>query len=272
MQEKVKYFIVGAPKCASTSLYNLFETDPEYSVTTIKETHFFSAEDVAKGNYDDVPIISEQVVYDAQYKGNGVRIDICPSYFASKNAIANIKAYNPDARILCLVRDPIKRAVSHYKMDVSLGYAPADSFDKIWSEKSGQLYEEYFGISEYNTWIDRWKEAFGEEQVFVVNLIDQPFSDSKANVETFLEKKLVADELPVSNVAKTYNLPLPILRKLGLLKIADAIVPQFVRDILKRIVPRKPPFVVHIDDGLKQEISTHYQGEYDLLKTLTQGM
>src|SRR3546814_20930244 len=38
-------------------------------------------------------------------------------YFSSKVAARNIHAYNPEARIMALLRDPVARIRSHYEMD-----------------------------------------------------------------------------------------------------------------------------------------------------------
>lgn len=267
----VRYFIVGAPKCASTSLYDLFEADPAYAVTAIKETHHFSAQDVENGYYDDVPIVRTADDYDQQFQGDGIRIDICPSYFASESTIERIRQYNPDARILILVREPVKRMISHFKMDVALGYTEAGSLESIWQSKSGKRFEEYFGIGRYVDWINRWKAAFGEDSVFVVNLVDHPFSDSRSVLEAFLERPLPADELPVSNVAKSYNVPIPILRKLGFFKIWDNLVPRFIKNIIKSMLPRKEPVKVELSASLKSALADYYADDFRLLETLRAG-
>lgn len=264
---KVNLFIVGAPKCASTSLYDLFAEDPDYAVTRIKETHFFSQDDVKQSYYDDVPLIDDVDGYHDLYLGDGTRIDICPSYFASQSAIERIKAYNPEARILCLIREPIKRAISHYKMDVTLGYAKPDQFEAIWRQREGEHYAQYFGIGRYHYWIEQWQQAFGADQVYIANLVDYPFAEGKPVVEAFLTRTLDVEELPVSNVAKTYNLPFGTLRKLGLLRLWETLVPAALKEQIKALVPRKPPVSVDLSSALRSELEAFYHSEQSLLSS-----
>ena len=42
--------------------------------------------------------------------------EICPTYFASIEAIERIHSYIPDCKIICTFRDPVHRAYSHYKL------------------------------------------------------------------------------------------------------------------------------------------------------------
>lgn len=266
----VDFFIVGAPKCASTSLHDLFQQDPDYAVTNIKETHYFSSDDTQNSYYNDVPLIADLDEYHGLYKGEGTRIDICPSYFASEKAIAKLRAYNPNAKVLCLVREPIARAISHYKMDVTLGYTQPNTFEEIWRAKSGEHYDQYFGIGQYQMWIDRWRDAFGADNVFVANLVDAPFSAGKATLEAFVGRPIKAEALPVSNVANTYNLPIPLLRKMGLIKLWDALVPSGLKAVIKGLIPRKPPIKVTLSEALKEELKTFYSADYQLLEQIKQ--
>jgi len=266
--EQVRYFVIGAPKCASTSLYDLFSNDPDYAVTEIKETNHFSAEDVDNGHYDDATVVREREDYDAQFTTPGIRIDVCPSYMSSPSALRRIKDYNREARVLILIRDPIKRAVSHYKMDVTLGFCKPDTFETIWESKAGTHYHEYFGIGKYSEWISLWQDAFGSDQVFIANLTEHPLKDSQRVMEAFLERPFSADRLPVSNVANTYNLPIPILRKLGVIRLVNRYMPTSIKDVIKQVVPRKAPMTVEIPPWMQEQLDTFYADEFALLKAM----
>lgn len=103
---KPDFFIVGAPKCGTMSLYRHLRQHPEIFMPTTKEPHFFGR---------DLPILPHTCVRNAsKYRelfadaGNAKRIgEASVWYLYSKQASREIHEFNPSARILISLRNPV---------------------------------------------------------------------------------------------------------------------------------------------------------------------
>lgn len=114
-------FIIGAAKAGTTSLHYYLDQHPEIQMSANKEPNFFS------GPENGVPYPMGRVETQAAYEelfdpAFRVRGEASVSYANAprrEGVPARIKAAVPDARIVYMVRDPIKRLVSHYQHRVS---------------------------------------------------------------------------------------------------------------------------------------------------------
>jgi hypothetical protein len=99
---------VGAARSGTTSLYHLLEHTPDIRMSPVKEIAYFST------RYDRMT--------DAEYLqfflgGEAARFrgEISPQYLHSVEAPERIKALCGDCRIVIQLRNPVRRAVSHYR-------------------------------------------------------------------------------------------------------------------------------------------------------------
>jgi hypothetical protein len=104
--KRPNFFVVGAPKCGTSALYEYLKGHPEIFMSPIKELHFFSR-DVF---YDYRPWRLRTL---ADYLGcfreatTQKCIGECsPTYLGSRSAPDEIKAFNPTARIIIMLRNP----------------------------------------------------------------------------------------------------------------------------------------------------------------------
>src|SRR6476659_9443233 len=143
MENKVNLFLVGAMKAGTTSLTRLFEQHPDIFVCPIKEPNFFVtrlpdsiSDDLdnsdIKSFINDLKVNSRKHFAHIKtmgdyhslfkfYKNEKYLADCSTIYLHSKDAPVRIKQYNANARIIILLRDPVKRAFSHYKLDFGKG-------------------------------------------------------------------------------------------------------------------------------------------------------
>lgn len=160
---RVGLFIVGAMRCGTTALWECFRKSPGVSVAQRKELHFFDQDVrfVAGANYD---------VYHALFhKKKGLLVDATPSYLLSCNAAERIKTYNPDAKIICIVRNPADRAYSHYCREVRLKRERRGFMDAVNHDFLGRRlghppgrYDSYLSRGFYSEQIERYISFFGE--------------------------------------------------------------------------------------------------------------
>jgi len=170
------FFIVGAPKAGTTSLYFYLKQHPEVFFPEVKELNFFSAPDILdQGLYYKTKIIRKLEAYEALYANAGntqIRGDASVSYLLYPAVPPKIKEMVPDARIIIMLRNPVERAYSHYLMDKRLGYVKA-SFEDIITQRSTHkfqdlYYQQYVEVGLYADQVQRYLDSFGEKQVQIV--------------------------------------------------------------------------------------------------------
>ncbi len=111
---KANFFIVGGAKCGSTMLTSILHGHPDCCHSRPKETNYFSMNfdqgwDWYRGtfaHYDGEPVIGEASV---SYGSIPFR----------KNVAGQLHEYNPDAKIIYVVRHPYRKLVSGWKMATS---------------------------------------------------------------------------------------------------------------------------------------------------------
>ena len=120
MEPLVEIIVCGVQKGGTTSLYAHFQDHPQLQSPIRKEIHFFDDEsqDWTRPNYANLHRWFEEVEHSRR------RFDITPIYCFWPRAIERLKAYNPDAKLIFLFRDPIERAWSQWKMSYSLNAEP----------------------------------------------------------------------------------------------------------------------------------------------------
>jgi hypothetical protein len=98
--------ILGAQKCGTSSLHNYLTQHPGVTAPLRKEVHYFDV-NYARG--------------EAWYRGHfgrqgepGLNLDSSPYYLFHPAVPARMHQLLPDARLVVLLRDPARRAYSHY--------------------------------------------------------------------------------------------------------------------------------------------------------------
>lgn len=238
---KVNFFIVGAPKAGTTSLYHYLDEHPEIEMSSHKEPNFFS----------DLPIQEQGMYYSKnridtieKYHGlfskedKGVIFgEASVSYLFYNEVAEKIKEYNLDAKIIIMLRNPIDRAFSHYLMDYRLGLIK-ESFESIINKTSKNVnahlfYQQYIKVSEYSNQIERYLKEFSKNNLLFIDYEEfkKDTSGIVSRVYSFLD--LHSEHIP--NVYKKYNaFTMP---KNNLIRLIYSFV--FIRKILNWILPEK---------------------------------
>jgi hypothetical protein len=117
---RVNFLIVGAMKSGTTALASFLRQHPEICMSPKKEIHFFDAE-----GYDD-SLSSEAAKQQYRshfpnYAGERIVGEATPIYMYFPPAARRIYRYNPEMKIIFLLRDPVQRAISHYYHTVRTG-------------------------------------------------------------------------------------------------------------------------------------------------------
>jgi hypothetical protein len=172
---KPNLFIVGAPKAGTSFLYKQLRSHTELSFPKVKEINHFSNEDLDElgSYYKDFKIRNRKKYLNFFSSTPDVKfcVDASVSYFAFKHVPQKIFDFNPEAKILIVLRNPIKRAFSHFLMDERMGYAKANFNSYISSQKMDTAhYHQYIHNSLYYKNISNYYLVFGKAAVRVMLL------------------------------------------------------------------------------------------------------
>jgi len=123
------FFILGAPKCGTTSLAAWLADHPKVFVSAVKEPHFF--------NTDGLRSITSSREFDALWvdvDDAAVAVgEASTHYLYSQEAVPRILAYNPRARFVVCVRNPVDMAPALHAERVWQGRETIRSFARAWA-------------------------------------------------------------------------------------------------------------------------------------------
>ena len=124
---KLDFAVIGAQKCGTSALYSLLSRHPDIAVSTRKEFHCF---DAPPDLWQDTGRWQKSELW---HNGNalGLKGDFTPSYMYHPKAVQRLVAINPDIRCIVILRDPIERAFSHWRMQRSRGLEVLSFTDAI---------------------------------------------------------------------------------------------------------------------------------------------
>jgi hypothetical protein len=136
---KVDFFIIGAPKSGTTALYSYLSTHPDIFLPQHKEPNFFA---------EDYPNIGGRLKtfeeYEKLFSNHNRKIagDGSVNYLASVSAPKSLKKYNPEAKIIMMLRHPVELFLSEHSQLLYSFYEDLENPYQAWQiqeqRKTGQ--------------------------------------------------------------------------------------------------------------------------------------
>jgi hypothetical protein len=106
--------------------------------------------------------------------------EVAPTYFASEAARERIGKLIPDAKVICIFRNPVDRVLSLYRLKRAYGMLP-------WSFEQAILKDpELFESGRYATHLKAWLNVLREEQV-LVTVYEDLQRDPQAYLDTITD-------------------------------------------------------------------------------------
>lgn len=172
-------FLVGAPRCGTTSMYTYLKQHPEIYLSVLKEPHFFSS---------DLPRPPQGVADEALYAslfapahrerwvGEG-----SVWYLESRRAPAAIHATSPGARVLVMLRNPVDMIFSLHGLYTRTGNEDLSDFEEALAAEAARARGErippaayfpegllYTRVGRSSEKLRRYFRIFGRRRVQVV--------------------------------------------------------------------------------------------------------
>lgn len=176
--KKPDFFIVGAPKSATTSLFAYLKQHPDVFLPK-KELYYFCSdltflapplpEDIYLSYYKDAT--NQKAVGDASVY-----------YLVSPHAAASIKKFNPGARIIIMLREPVSMVYSLHSQLLSNGDEEIENFEEALAAEEQRIKDGkvnyfhhgpleavfYTHIAKYYDQVKRYLDIFGKDSVHII--------------------------------------------------------------------------------------------------------
>ena len=272
------FFIPGAPKSGTTSMYHYLRQHPQIYMSRVKEPQFFSTDlEMAEGRRIcdlDAYLSLFQNAQDAKRIGEASVWNLF-----SRDAAQNIKAFDPEAKIIIMLRHPADLIYSlHGQFIYSMNEDILDFEAALAAEPDRQAGRRiphdalnpqalcYRKVAQYGEQVQRYVDAFGRENVQVILFED--FAGNTAQVYRRTLEFLGVDpgftpNLEPYNVAANKTLRHLAIRRLlkrhaWLKRMISNLLPRPVREAventLAKLTGSKVKRSAKIPDRLRQEL------------------
>ncbi len=261
MSFNVDFIGIGSGKCGSTWLYDNLVKHPQVYDENLKELNYFS----------DLYDTQSPSWYASQFSGSSdrqIKGEFSVTYLTHPEAARRIQHDFPKAKLLAIVRDPVKRAFSNYLHSIRKGDIPADVafIDYIKDEKR-------LAPGKYVEYLEQYFSLFNSDQIHVV--ITEEFAQNSLqgyrDIYQFIGVEDV-DFVPPDydkrrNVARSYrylwleNLLVRSYRwlsKRGYTKFVKQVKDSKAVAMIRNINQDKNP-VPTIDDASKRVLQDYYR-------------
>jgi len=274
--KKPNIFIVGAPKCGTTSLADYLSEHPDIYMPELKEPFFFSK---------DLPgamLFKNEQEYLKTYASANAKniLDASPLYLYSEVAAAEIKQFNENAKIIVMLRNPVDVVYSFFTQNVfSMLEDRNIDFRQAWElqEKRacGRMIPsaciepkllQYGSLGSFSVQLQRFIDTFERANIKII-IFDDFVADTKAVYESVLDFLGVSQtgraEFEKKNQNKQQKLTLsPILyntymwmRKRGLMDPLRPLISK-LKVLNMKQVDREP-----LDDVFRSELQEYFHND-----------
>ncbi len=168
---KPNLFIVGASKCATTSLWDILRRHPDIFLSNPKEPSWFVRDDYQE------QILSYLALFQ-NADGESIVGEASPVYSETlqfPEVPKRIYDFNPGAKIIYMVRNPADRLVSVWKQTLSTGHWYRDAYQENFGKEVGPMpldfekavfiYPSFLEACRYWTHLNNYLKVFPADQI-----------------------------------------------------------------------------------------------------------
>ena len=147
------FLFIGASKSGSSWFFQILREHPQVFVPANKATFFFS-DYFAKG-------MAWYEAFFVKASPQGAIGEVCHDYLASPEALRRIRAYQPDIRLVCCLRNPYARALSSWR------FFRRNGMDQPTLTAQGEHDPSVFDQGYYATQLSDLFSVFPKDQVLI---------------------------------------------------------------------------------------------------------
>lgn len=182
---KVNFFILGAQKAGTSALHTYLCMHPNISGGNKKEMNFFNNPDNFSKGYDwyHQQFPTRTFNYFDKY------LDASPRYLSEAGVAEKIFQYNPKAKLIIILRNPIKRAFSAWNMYSNFNKLSKEQKEKLISKRNLNYNKEEFISLIYS-------EPFPTFHEMAVNEITA-LKNKETKFPDIIKRGIYADEIEI---------------------------------------------------------------------------
>jgi hypothetical protein len=215
------FFIVGAPKCGTTSLASYLRAHPGIFMSAVKEPNYFCFDAPGLRDMYDRPATYARLF--ARARPNQLCGEASTAYLFSDAAVPAILEANPAAKIIVMVRNPLDMVVSHHAQKLYTLEENEPEFERAWrlspARARGEMvgprcrapiYLDYHSIGRLGEQVRRVQSIVPERQLLVIVFDDLCADRRRVYRETCRFLGVPADErgaFAIENARRTHRLP-----------------------------------------------------------------
>ncbi|HJR16065.1 MAG TPA: sulfotransferase domain-containing protein [Gemmatimonadales bacterium] len=284
---KPNFFIVGAPKCGTTALYEYLRLHPNIFMSEVKEPHFFARD---FGTYPRIKTLQAYNQIFAPSTEQHLRVGEASVYYLrSSVAIANIREFNPEAKLIAMFRNPVEMVHSFHSQLLYISEETVTDFETAWRLQDRRsrgldlppairspLLVQYAEMGRFGTQAQRLLSLFPRHQVKLILYDDFAASPQRIYDEVIDFLAIPHDnrtEFPRINVNKRARMtwlrhfahkPPPAVREVYL-KVKHALWPEGLNAIKRKVVqlntvkekraPLSPEFRAELVETFREEVA-----------------
>lgn len=203
----VDFMVIGAAKCGTTSLAYELSQHPKINFSKIKEPHFFSRIIDWKKNIQEYHTLFDE-------EEGKIYGEASPYYTLHPEFIDTSKRifeYNPEIKLIYIIRNPIERIYSNYKFQHAfnlLKYPLKDMEKEILENPI------YINRSKYYMQIEQYLKYFPKEQLLICHLEEYIENRPKVlnsiysflGIENFINERHSRNTIHLNDTSKISNL------------------------------------------------------------------
>lgn len=289
MKKEINFLIIGAQKSGTTFLYNILNLSDDIFMPQEKELPFFLNKNIDQKNYEKF--------FDEYFYNSKIEQTIgtsTPQYMIYPECFKSIKQILPNIKLIAILRDPIKRLISHYDMacrfgkeNRSLNSVLEDQLNNIEFYRNTSFDDptgKYIVAGEYGRIFSQLLKNFDKNKIHILlfeDLINQPKAETK-RIMNFLNLKSEINEFKKFNnmrggKKKLINIDIYKLiiffNKFGVKKIIPNFFIKKIRIFLSyidnvNVNTKSKTSINQIRPDLMKKLKDHYMKDLNLLKNI----
>jgi len=264
----------GFQKAGTTYLFRLLRQHPEIFLPKSKELHFFSQPSVRRRG------VAHYERFFREHTKEPVVMEITPRYISSESYIIDMRnVLGPDIQFIVMVRDPIKRLISHHRMRRSKGKGTLSLNEVIKRglQDCGNTYLDQVKRGMYSEQLTLLEKHFSRDNILIV-VMEKFIKDRHGCLEQILEflqidktfgfnlnqPRNAGKGAQVNLWGRVYYYFPPRYRRLILNFLPEDFESSFEKYLFNQ---KKPLPEEKIDGDLLKELLTIYANEKEILRS-----
>jgi len=288
--KKPNFFIIGAARAGTTSLYYYLRQHPQIFMSPRKEPRFFAFEGRTeqKGPFGSRPLPpystkwEEYIKLFDKVKDEKIIGEASTIYLYHPEAPKRIKRYlGENVKLVAILRNPIERVISHYMYNLRLGAEPCSTFEEAIEAEEvrvAQGWVEFFHYKRmglYGQQLQRYLDVFSRNNLKIFlyeDFQEDPISIVKQVFEFLeIENSFIPDTSKVFNPSGNtrFSLLSFLIRQTPrpVKRLAKALLPEGIRykvvewEMWRNVRPAQKP---QISSEIRKSLLEYYR--QDILK------